>query len=137
MAKKEKLLEKFLSKPLKRNLTFRELVTLFQSLGYELINKEGSRVAFWNKATSNHVHLLVVDDGDRDVIPRAMQLVAGRTGQEYDQRLIINWLAWPDPLPMLSSVWFLPVFSVLLEVGIFFLTGSLRLRTISKIRPNH
>ena len=53
MAKKEKLLEKFLSRPLKRNLTFRELVTLFQGLGYELINKEGSRVAFWNKATGD------------------------------------------------------------------------------------
>jgi len=53
MAKKEKLLDKFLSKPLKRNLTFRELVTLFQGLGYELINKEGSRVAFWNKATGD------------------------------------------------------------------------------------
>jgi hypothetical protein len=53
MAKKEKLLEKFLSRPLKRNLTFRELVTLFQTLGYELINKEGSRVAFWNKATGD------------------------------------------------------------------------------------
>jgi hypothetical protein len=36
MTKKGKLLEKFLSEPLKRNLTFRELVTLFQSLGYEL-----------------------------------------------------------------------------------------------------
>jgi len=53
MTKKEKLLEKFLSKPLKRNLPFRELVPLFQSLGYELINKEGSRVAFWNKATGD------------------------------------------------------------------------------------
>jgi hypothetical protein len=53
MAKKEKLLEKFLSKPLKRNLTFRELFTLFQSLGYELINKEGSRVAFWSKSTGD------------------------------------------------------------------------------------
>jgi predicted RNA binding protein YcfA (HicA-like mRNA interferase family) len=38
---------------LKRILTFRELVTLFQSLGYELINKEGSRVAFWNKETGD------------------------------------------------------------------------------------
>jgi predicted RNA binding protein YcfA (HicA-like mRNA interferase family) len=53
MTKKGKLLEKFLSKPLKRILTFRELVTLFQSLGYELINKEGSRVAFWNKETGD------------------------------------------------------------------------------------
>jgi REP-associated tyrosine transposase len=30
--------------------------------------------------TSNHIHLLVFDDGDRDVIPNSMQLVAGRTG---------------------------------------------------------
>jgi hypothetical protein len=51
MAKKEKLLKKFLYKPPKRNLTFRELETLFQNLGYEIINKEGSRVAFWNKTT--------------------------------------------------------------------------------------
>ena len=53
MTKREKLLDKFLSKPLKRNLTFRELTTLFQILGYALINKEGSRVAFWNKATGD------------------------------------------------------------------------------------
>jgi hypothetical protein len=32
--------------------------------------------------TSNHVHLLVVDDGARDVIPLSMQLVAGRIGQD-------------------------------------------------------
>ena len=36
--------------------------------------------------TYNHIHLLVVDDGGRDVIPNSMQLVAGRTGQEYNQR---------------------------------------------------
>lgn len=53
MAKKQKLLDKFLSKPLKRNLTFRELTTLFHILGYELINKEGSRVAFWNKTSGD------------------------------------------------------------------------------------
>ena len=37
-------------------------------------------------ATSNHVHLLVADNGGRDVIPRSIQLVAGRIGQEYNQR---------------------------------------------------
>ena len=36
--------------------------------------------------TSNHIHLLVVDDGDRDVIPRSIQLVAGQAAQEYNQR---------------------------------------------------
>ena len=36
--------------------------------------------------TSNHIHLLVVDDGDRDVIPKSIRLVAGRTVQEFNQR---------------------------------------------------
>ena len=34
--------------------------------------------------TSAHIHLLVVDTGKREVIPKSMQLVAGRTGQEYN-----------------------------------------------------
>ena len=46
--------------------------------------------------TSNHVHLLVVDDGDRDVIPNSMQLVAGRTGQEYNQRKDRKGAYWED-----------------------------------------
>ena len=33
--------------------------------------------------TSNHVHLLVSGDGDRDAIPKSIQLLAGKTGQEY------------------------------------------------------
>jgi len=32
------------------------------------------------------VHLLLADDGDSMSIPRSIQLVAGRTGQEYNQR---------------------------------------------------
>lgn len=47
-------------------------------------------------ATSNHIHLLVVDDSDRDVIPRSMQLVAGRTGQEYNQRKSRKGAFWED-----------------------------------------
>ena len=35
---------------------------------------------------SNHVHLLVKDGGDVKSIPAAIQLVASRTGQEYNQR---------------------------------------------------
>jgi len=46
--------------------------------------------------TSNHVHLLVLDDGDRDVIPNSMQLVAGRTGQEYNQRKDRKGAYWED-----------------------------------------
>jgi len=46
--------------------------------------------------TSNHIHLLVVDDGDREVIPNSMQLVAGRTGQEYNQRKGRKGAYWED-----------------------------------------
>jgi putative transposase len=46
--------------------------------------------------TSNHIHLLVVDDGGREVIPKSMQLVAGRTGQEYNQRKERQGAYWED-----------------------------------------
>jgi len=46
--------------------------------------------------TSNHIHLLVVDDGERDMIPRSLQLVAGRTAQEYNQRKRRTGAFWDD-----------------------------------------
>ena len=46
--------------------------------------------------TSNHVHLLVSGDNDRSVIPRSMQLIAGRTGQEYNQRKNRKGAFWED-----------------------------------------
>jgi putative transposase len=46
--------------------------------------------------TSDHIHLLVVDDGDRDMIPRSIQLVAGRTGQQYNQRKARKGAFWED-----------------------------------------
>ena len=46
--------------------------------------------------TCNHVHLLVADDGDRVVIPNSMQLVAGRTWQEFNQRKERKGAYWED-----------------------------------------
>ena len=46
--------------------------------------------------TSNHIHLLVVDDGDRDTIPKSIQLVAGRSAQEYNQRKKRKGVYWED-----------------------------------------
>jgi len=46
--------------------------------------------------TSNHIHLLVRDDGEREVIPQTMQLIAGRTGQEYNQRKNRKGAFWED-----------------------------------------
>jgi len=46
--------------------------------------------------TSNHIHLLVADGGGREVIPKSLQLIAGRTSQEYNQRKNRNGAFWED-----------------------------------------
>jgi len=46
--------------------------------------------------TSNHIHLLVRDNGRENVIPDSMQLIAGRTGQEYNQRKQRKGAYWED-----------------------------------------
>ena len=46
--------------------------------------------------TSNHIHLLLVCDDDRDVIPNSIKLIAGRTGQEYNQRKNRKGAFWED-----------------------------------------
>jgi REP element-mobilizing transposase RayT len=45
--------------------------------------------------TSNHIHLLVLDNG-KEVIPRSIQLIAGKTGQEYNQRKDRKGAFWED-----------------------------------------
>ena len=47
--------------------------------------------------TSNHIHLLVFADERRWVIPRSMQLAAGRTAWEYNQRKKRRGAFWEDP----------------------------------------
>ncbi len=46
--------------------------------------------------TSNHIHMLVMDNNLRDVIPKSIQLVAGRSGQEYNQRKKRKGAYWED-----------------------------------------
>jgi putative transposase len=46
--------------------------------------------------TSNHIHLLVADDKDRWVIPNSIKLIAGRTGQEFNQRKARKGAYWED-----------------------------------------
>ncbi|HHT0594520.1 TPA: transposase [Legionella anisa] len=45
--------------------------------------------------TSNHIHLLVMCTTE-DIIPSSMQLVAGRTAQEYNLRKRRNGAFWED-----------------------------------------
>lgn len=54
MNKKEKLIKRFRTLP--RDSTFEEVVSLFQSFGFELENKgatSGSRIKFYNEADQN------------------------------------------------------------------------------------
>ena len=46
--------------------------------------------------TSNHIHLLVVGGNERDVIPNSIKLIAGRTGQEFNQRKNRKGAFWED-----------------------------------------
>ncbi len=46
-------------------------------------------------ATSNHIHLLVADQGNSE-ISAAMQLVAGRTAQEFNKRKSRQGAFWED-----------------------------------------
>jgi len=45
--------------------------------------------------TSNHIHLLVRDTGE-NVIPRSIQLIAGRVAQQYNQRKKRKGAFWED-----------------------------------------
>lgn len=49
MSKKEKLIEKFMTKPLRKDLTYEELEKLFEMLGYMKKEGKGSRVRFSNR----------------------------------------------------------------------------------------
>jgi putative transposase len=46
--------------------------------------------------TSNHIHLVVASPKNRESIPKAMQLVAGRTAQEYNRRKGRKGAFWQD-----------------------------------------
>ncbi len=46
--------------------------------------------------TSNHIHVLVYSPEDKQVIPSSLQLVAGRTAQEYNQRKSRKGAFWED-----------------------------------------
>ncbi len=46
-------------------------------------------------ATSNHTHMLVVDTGE-ETIPKSLQLIAGRTAQEFNIRKKRKGAFWED-----------------------------------------
>ena len=62
---------------------------------FEAKKRYGLRVLNY-MVTSNHIHLLVRDIGEREVIPNSIQLIAGRTGQAYNQRKNRKGAYWED-----------------------------------------
>jgi REP-associated tyrosine transposase len=61
---------------------------------FEAKKRYGLCVLNYN-VTSNHIHLLILDLGD-DVVAQSMQLIAGRTAQEYNQRKRRKGAFWED-----------------------------------------
>jgi putative transposase len=62
---------------------------------FEAKKRYGVRVLNYT-ITSNHIHLLVQDGQKRSTIPDTMQLIAGRTGQEYNKRKQRKGAFWED-----------------------------------------
>ena len=57
MSKKDKLLKKFLTIPVKRDLTFDELTTLLIACGFIKIDGAGSAVKFYHKSKDILINL--------------------------------------------------------------------------------
>jgi len=62
---------------------------------YEARERFGLRVLNF-VVTRNHVHLLVVDSADPQVVPRSLQLIAGRTAQGFNFRKHRAGAFWED-----------------------------------------
>jgi predicted RNA binding protein YcfA (HicA-like mRNA interferase family) len=57
MSQKDKLLQKFLDKPIRKDLTFNELETLLTKCGFTKIEGAGSAVKFYNKSKDILINL--------------------------------------------------------------------------------
>jgi len=62
---------------------------------FEAKKRYGTRILNY-AVTSNHIHLLLQDEHESEVLPKTMQLVAGRTAQEYNQRKNRKGAFWED-----------------------------------------
>ncbi len=61
---------------------------------YEAKKRFGLRILNY-MVTSNHIHLLVIESG-QNVIPKSMQLIAGRTAQAFNHRKGRKGAFWED-----------------------------------------
>ncbi|MBD3317650.1 MAG: transposase [Chitinivibrionales bacterium] len=61
----------------------------------EARKREGLKVLNY-AVTRNHIHLIVIDDGSSRCIQRSMQLIEGRTAQEYNDAFSRRGAFWED-----------------------------------------
>jgi len=66
-------------------LKFKKDQNLWLKWLYEAKKRFG-RIILNYTLTSNHIHKIAEDNGMGDVIPKSMQLVAGRMAQEFNNR---------------------------------------------------
>ena len=62
---------------------------------YEAKMRFGTWILNYN-VTSNHIHLLVQYGGSRETLPKTIQMVAGRTAQEYNIRKTRKGAFWEN-----------------------------------------
>ena len=65
-------------------------------MGNWLDNEMVIKYAFSYAVTSNHIHLIVKEDGEHRIIPQAIGLIAERTAQEFNQRKERKGAFWKD-----------------------------------------
>ena len=66
-------------------LKFRKDLTRWMQWLYEAKKRYGFVVLNY-VVTCNHIHLIVYEKDNEETIPKSIQLLAGRTGQEFNQR---------------------------------------------------
>jgi hypothetical protein len=68
------------------------------SMDRAVIGSEASVPSIYFKfiVTCNHVHLVLFDASGSESIPRAMQFIASRVGQEYNRRKNRQGVFWQD-----------------------------------------
>ena len=83
--------------------------------------------------TCNHVHLLIKDTGS-NVIADSMQLIAGRAGQEYNQRKAHHGAFWEDRYHATAIEADEHLYRCLVYIDLkWFALGSSAIRTIGHI----
>jgi REP element-mobilizing transposase RayT len=62
---------------------------------FEAKKRFGLRILNYT-VTSNHIHILVYENNGLDAVAKSMQLIAARTGQEYNIRKQRKGAFWED-----------------------------------------